>query len=56
LRDIRLYGSYSVPRTYVEALQLAVDQQRKIEQQNQLIGELKPRVDYLDRILKSKSL
>jgi len=56
LRDIRLYGSYSVPRTYAEALQLAVDQQRKIEQQNQLIGELKPRVDYLDRILKSKSL
>jgi anti-repressor protein len=56
LRDIRLYGSYSVPRTYVEALQLAVEQQRMIEQQNQLIGELKPRVDYLDRILKSKSL
>lgn len=56
LRDIRLYGSYTVPRTYAEALQLAVDQQRKIEQQNQLIGELKPRVDYLDRILKSKSL
>ncbi|KAF0226151.1 MAG: hypothetical protein FD179_982 [Erysipelotrichaceae bacterium] len=56
LRDIRLYGSYSIPRTYAEALQLAVDQQRKIEQQNQLIGELKPRVDYLDRILKSKSL
>ncbi len=56
LRDIRMYGTYSVPRTYAEALQLAVDQQRMIEQQNQLIGELKPRVDYLDRILKSKSL
>lgn len=56
LRDIRMYGTYSVPRTYAEALQLAVDQQQMIEQQNQLIGELKPRVDYLDRILKSKSL
>lgn len=29
--------------------------QQQVNQQDQLIGELKPKVDYLDRILKSKS-
>ncbi len=56
LKDLRLYGQHKVPRTYAEALQIAADQQRRIEMQNQMIGEMKPKADYLDRILKSKSL
>lgn len=56
LKDLRLYGQYKVPRTYAEALALAAEQQNLIETQNQMIGELKPKADYLDRVLKSKSL
>lgn len=56
LRDLRLYGQFKVPRTYAEALALAAEQQHLIETQNQMIGELKPKADYLDRVLKSKSL
>lgn len=56
LKDIRIYGTYTVPRTYAEALELAAQSQRVIDMQNQVIGELKPKADYLDRILKSKAL
>ncbi len=56
LKDLRLYGQYNVPRTYAEALKLAARQQELLDQKNQIIGELRPKVDYLDRILKSKSL
>ena len=56
LKDIRLYGKYEVPQTYSDALMLAANQQKLIDMQNQLIGEYKPKVDYMDRILKSKSL
>ncbi len=56
LKDLRLYGQYKIPRTYAEALALAAEQQNLIETQNQMIGELKPKADYLDRVLKSKSL
>lgn len=56
LKDIRLYGKYEVPATYADALLLAAHQQKLIDVQNQLIGEYKPKVDYMDRILKSKSL
>lgn len=56
LKDLRLYGQYKVPQTYAEALLLAAMQQEEIEKKNQMIGELKPKADYLDRILKSKSL
>lgn len=56
LRDLRFYGQYKVPRTYAEALALAAEQQNLIESQSQIIGELKPKADYLDRVLKSKSL
>ncbi len=46
----------SVPTNMVEALTLALEQAKTIEVQNQVIGELKPKADYVDRILKSKSL
>lgn len=56
LKDIRLYGKYEVPGTYADALLLAAKQQQLIDRQNQMIGEYQPKVDYMDRILKSKSL
>ena len=56
LKDIRLCGTYSIPQTYVDALKLAVHQQELLEQQNQFIGELKPKADYVDKILRSKTL
>ena len=63
LPTIRKTGAYGVPTNFKEALLLAVKQQEQIEKQqetiimqNQQIGELKPKADYLDKILKSKSL
>ena len=44
------------PVTMVEALTLALEQQKELETKNQIIGELKPKADYTDKILKSKSL
>lgn len=46
----------NVPTNMIEALTLALEQAKTIEVQNQVIGELKPKADYVDRILKSKSL
>lgn len=63
LPSIRATGGYGVPTNFKEALLLAVKQQEQIEKQletitmqTQQIGELKPKADYLDKILKSKSL
>jgi len=47
---------FAVPTTLKEALLLAVKQQEEIEKRDYLISELKPKADYMDRILKSKSL
>lgn len=44
------------PTNLIDALTLALEQAKTIEVQNQVIGELKPKADYLDKILKSKSL
>ena len=44
------------PTNLIDALTLALEQATTIEVQNQVIGELKPKADYLDKILKSKSL
>lgn len=57
LPTIRKTGSYSmVPRNFAEALRLAADQAEQIEKQSQLIGELKPKADYYDEILKNPGL
>ena len=37
LHEIRMTGGYTVPQTYSEALQLAADQQKRIEEQRRLI-------------------
>ena len=68
--SIRKTGSYNVnqpqyklPATYKEALLQLVEAEEEKErlqlankQQEQIIGELKPKADYTDVILKSKSL
>ena len=46
----------NVPTNFTEALQLALNQAKELETKNQIIGELKPKADYVDKILKSKSL
>ena len=46
----------NVPTNFTEALQLALNQAKELETKNQIIGELKPKADYTDKILKSKSL
>lgn len=56
LPQIRQTGVYGVPQSFREALLLAAKQQEEIEIKNQVIGELKPKADYTDKILKSKSL
>lgn len=48
--------SIQAPTNMIEALTLALEQQKTIDVQNQVIGELKPKADYTDRILKSRSL
>lgn len=63
LPQIRKTGSYTIPTNFKEALKLLVVQIEENEKlaldnkmKNQLIGELKPIADYVDIILKSKSL
>ena len=47
---------FKVPSSFAEALRLAAEQSELIETQNQIIGELKPKADYVDKILKSNAL
>ena len=66
LPTIRKHGAYMTPDTIEKALTdpdfiigLATqlkEEQALVQKQNQKIGELKPRADYTDRILKNKGL
>ena len=66
LPSIRKHGAYMTPKTIEEVLlnpdtiiQLATrlkEEQALTEKQQQIIGELKPKADYTDRILKNKGL
>lgn len=53
--SIRKTGSYSIdnriPKTFSEALRLAADQQERIEAQQKLIEEQKPKADYFDGLI-----
>lgn len=42
LHEIRTTGGYTVPRSYAEALQIAADQAKRIEEQNKQIAIMKP--------------
>lgn len=57
LPAIRKTGSYSVnvPQSFAEALRLAADQQEKIEAQQKLLTEQKPKVEFFDAVAESKS-
>lgn len=53
LRTIRKtgqYNSFRVPKTFAEALQLAADQQKKVEEQQKLLEEQKPKVKLAEAI------
>ena len=50
LPSIRQTGSYSVPKTFAEALQLAADQQKKIEEQQLAIEQARPKVEFFDKV------
>ena len=56
LRTIRKTGSFAldIPQTYADALRLAADQAEKIEQQNKLLIEAKPKVEFFDAVAGSK--
>lgn len=56
LHEIRTKGSFQVPKTFKEALLLAAAQQEKIEQQEQLLIEQKPKVEAFEKIANSKGL
>lgn len=57
LPSIRKTGGYQlVPKNFAEALRLAADQAEMIEKQNLLIGEMRPKSDYYDRILNNPGL
>ena len=56
LHEIRTTGGYAVPKTFGEALQLAANQQIRIEQQQAEITEMKPMADGYKRISESKGL
>lgn len=55
--SIRKTGSYSanVPQSFAEALQLAADQQRQIEQQQKQLAEQKPKVEFFNTVAESKT-
>jgi len=55
LPSIRKTGSYSVPRTFAQALRLAAEQQEKIEAQQKLLELQAPKVEYHDAVLASVS-
>lgn len=63
MRDTITNGALIAPKDYPSALRALADAeekrlalQAKNEQQAQMIGELKPKADYTDRILKSKGV
>jgi prophage antirepressor-like protein len=53
LPAIRATGGYMVPQTLPQALRLAAELAEEVEKQQQVIGELKPKADYVDLIINS---
>ncbi|MBQ0112107.1 MAG: phage antirepressor KilAC domain-containing protein [Bacteroidales bacterium] len=51
LHELRTKGSFRVPRTMKEALQIALEQQEKIEAQQKLLDEQKPKVELHDKAI-----
>ena len=49
-----LRTKFDIPKTYADALQLAANQAKQIEEQNKLIEEQKPKADFYDAVTGSK--
>lgn len=47
-------GGFLIPQTFSEALMLAAKQQEKIEEQQRLIAENKPKAEFFDAVTNSK--
>ncbi len=58
LHELRTKGevrvNYDIPQTYSQALMLAANQAKQIEEQNKLIEEQKPKADFYDAVTGSK--
>lgn len=54
LPSIRKTGSYGIPKSFAEALRLAADQQEKIEAQQKLLEQQKPKAKYFDDLVDRK--
>ncbi|MFW6312582.1 MAG: phage antirepressor [Spirochaetota bacterium] len=54
LPQIRKTGGYGLPRTFADALQLAADQARRIEQQERELLEAAPKVEFYEQVAGSK--
>lgn len=57
IKELMTKGSVSLktPQTFAEALRLAADQAEQIEQQQKLIEEQKPKVEFADAVLASEN-
>ena len=51
LHEIRTSGGYTVPRSYAEALQIAADQAKKIEEQQKQIETMQPKAVVYDEFV-----
>ena len=51
LHEIRTTGGYTVPRSYAEALQIAADQAKRIEEQNKQIAIMQPKAVVYDEFV-----
>lgn len=56
LHELRTKGEFRVPRTMKEALQIALEQQERIEQQERMLLEQAPKVAVYDRICEASGL
>lgn len=56
LPSIRKNGLYSLPKTFSEALQLAADQAKMIEEQQKVISIQQPKAEYYDSFADSSKL
>lgn len=53
-KELREVNQYKVPKTFKEALLLAIEQQDVIEKQEALLIEQKPKVDFFDEVIDAK--
>ena len=55
-KEYRQKSSFQLPKSFSEALQLAADQAKQIEYQNEKIGVMTPKAEYYDLLIGSEEL